>query len=430
MANERIFSALRGIFPEMSLVQALLAVPNVRATMSKAKQVLFSKASYKKVANGYSFSDDTEDSRKINFGTLAKFPTDLELTSIYGEAIEENDMLWSILSVQLPTLTTVPAPEAFVALVDTSDNEEDHLTEGDLESTATNAAIADLGIQDELQEALAAVQNVAGLLKSEEEEIDACAYAAAALVVDGLSKIDDLPTHEDPALLEQSRADVARIIKLTPQGVESLIAGLQTSFGGTSSNSYKIPIPSTPSAHLDITSSDLAPLVQLREHHQTEHSRTGVRNYKPNKLGSSQPNVDDSKDAAGPLRLAEQGEKSPEPSDKQLIARRIQTVIRNAEARKVMTGLNHKARTQQGENAALGENTPSGNAANAAASAQVRAVAAVRRRRNVAKTLKCHALVGEAGIGPLAPLEVHNFVFLIDRGEIVLAKSAYTTNPQ
>ncbi|KAJ7203239.1 hypothetical protein GGX14DRAFT_570121 [Mycena pura] len=62
MANERIFSALRGIFPEMSLVQALLAVPNIRATMSKAKQALFSKASYKTVANGYSFSNDTEDS--------------------------------------------------------------------------------------------------------------------------------------------------------------------------------------------------------------------------------------------------------------------------------------------------------------------------------------------------------------------------------
>ncbi|KAJ7189874.1 hypothetical protein GGX14DRAFT_580306 [Mycena pura] len=421
MANERIFSALRGIFPEMSLVQALLAVPNIRATMSKAQQALFSKASYKKVANGYSFSDDAEDSA-INFGNLAKFPTDLELTSIYGEAIEENDMLWSILNVQLPTLTTVPAPEAFVALVDTSDNEDDHLAEGDLKLTATNAAIADLGIQDELQEALAAVQNVAGLLKGEEEEIDACAYAAAALVVDGLSKIDDLPTHEDPALLEQSRADVARIIKLTPQGVESLIAGLQTSFGGTSSNSYNIPIPSSPSALLDITSSDLAPLVQIREHHQTEHSRTGVRNYKPNKPGSTQPN--DSEDSAGTLRLrlTMQEKKSPEPSDKQLLARRIQTVIRNTEARKVMTGLNRKARTEQSENAALGENIPSGNAANAAASAQVRAVAAVRRRRNVAKTLKCHALVGEAGIGPLAPLEVHNFVFLIDRGDIVLAK--------
>ncbi|KAJ7203238.1 hypothetical protein GGX14DRAFT_570120 [Mycena pura] len=304
-----------------------------------------------------------------------------------------------------------------------SDNQEQtksiiyDLTEEDLESMATNAAIADLGVQDELQEALAAVQNVAGLLKSEEQEIDACAYAAAALVVDGLSKIDDLPTHEDPALLEQCRKDVARIIKLTPQGVESLLSGLQTSFGGTPSNSYNIPVPSSSSSLCDITSSDLLPPVRLREHHQTEHSRTGVRNYKPSKPGPSQPNEDSA--TAGMLH---EGEKGAEPSDKQLMSRRIQAVIRNAEARKVLTGLNRKARTEESENAALGVNKPGGNAANAAASAQVRAVAAVRRRRNISKVLKCHTLVGEAGIGPLAPLEIRDFVFLIDRGEIVLAK--------
>ncbi|KAJ7211696.1 hypothetical protein GGX14DRAFT_308640, partial [Mycena pura] len=79
MANERVFAALRSVFPEMSLVQAVLALPNIRATMSRAKQALFSKASYKKVANGYTFSDASEDST-INFENLAIFPTDIEFT--------------------------------------------------------------------------------------------------------------------------------------------------------------------------------------------------------------------------------------------------------------------------------------------------------------------------------------------------------------
>ncbi|KAJ7212984.1 hypothetical protein GGX14DRAFT_564031 [Mycena pura] len=401
MTNERIFSALCGIFPEMSLVQAMLAVPNIWATMSKAKHTLFSKASYKKVANGYSFCDTTEDSA-INFVNLANFPTDLELSNIYGEAIEENDILWS-LNVHVRTLVDASAAEPFMAPVDTSDNAELHLpvAEEDLELTATGAIIADLGI---------------GLLKNEEQEIDACAYAAATLVVDGLSKIDDLPTHEDPALLEQSRLDVAGIIKLTPQAVESLLSGLITSFGGTISSSYSIHTPSSHSSLLDITSSDLLPLVQLREIHQTEHSRTGVRNYKPNKPELSHPN-EDSRDAG-----AEKGKKYAEPSERQLLAQHIQDVIRQAEARKVITGLNRKARTEESENAGSVANKPGGNAANAAASAQVRAAAALRWRRNVSKTLKCHTLVSEAGIGPLACLEINSFILLIDRGEVVLAR--------
>ncbi|KAJ7201855.1 hypothetical protein GGX14DRAFT_571116 [Mycena pura] len=400
MANERIFSALRSIFPEMSLVQVLLALPNIQATMSRAKQALFSAASYKRVANGYTFSDSTDDAT-INFGNLATFPTDLELTAAYGQAIEENDMLWTLLNVHVGNLVDATAPERFVAPVDTSDDQENHLAE---EDSVSEAVIIDLGMRDELQEALDAVQNVTGLLKSDEQEIDACAYAAAALVVDSLSKIDDLPTNEDPALLEQSRQDVARIIKLTPLSVKDLLSGLKTSFGATAPTSYTIPVPPSSSSLLDVTASDLQPLVELRESHQTEHARTGVRNYKPSQSARSE--------TSGATRGSSvDAKKSDQLSDKQLLARRIQAVIRNAEGRKVTTGLNRKARTEDnGQSTDLTADKAGGNAANAAASAQVRAAAAIRCRRNVARTLNCTSL------------STATYVFLVDRDAIVLGR--------
>ncbi|KAJ7192601.1 hypothetical protein GGX14DRAFT_578036 [Mycena pura] len=414
MANERVFAALRGIFPEMSLVQAILALPHLRATMSRAKQALFSKASYKKVANGYTFSDAAEDAA-IDFKKLAIFPTDVEFTAIYGEALEENDMLWSLLNVHIPTLTVAPVVETVRAPIDPSDNSDVHLTPDDSGTAATDAAIVDLSMKDELQEALrvTAVQNVTGLLKNEEEEIDACAYAAAALVVDGLSKIDDLPDLDDPAHLEQSRKDIARIIKMTPESVESFLHGLKSSFGGTtlSSDVYEPPILSS---LLDVTASDLLPLVRLRESYQTEPARTGIRNYRP---GSESLATIPGEGSASPSKESSSG-----PSDKQLMARRIQAVIRQAEARKVNTGLNRKARTEENEVASPPIEKPSGNAANAAYAAQVRSTTALRRRRNVCQNLKCHSFVGEAGIGPLTPLAANNFIFLIDRNEILLGR--------
>src|ERR1700761_4871774 len=66
MGNERVFAALRDVFPEMSLVQAILALPHIRATMSAARHALFSKASFKKVANGYTFAEVSDDTQ-INY---------------------------------------------------------------------------------------------------------------------------------------------------------------------------------------------------------------------------------------------------------------------------------------------------------------------------------------------------------------------------
>ncbi|KAK6997337.1 hypothetical protein R3P38DRAFT_2798466 [Favolaschia claudopus] len=326
------------------------------------KQALFSKASLKVSAQGYSFFDTSNDD-SINFANLATFPTDQELCTLYGEAMEENNVLWSLLNVNTFALVNAPVVPLAPAPVDESINPE-HLNEDDL--AITEAAIVDLSIDDELQQALRAVQDVVGLRKAEEEEVDACAYAAAALVVDGLARIDDLPDLEDPELLEQSRNDIAAIIKMTPEVVESLFAGLKTSFGGSSTFTVASTTNPAPSPLLvaDVTTSELQPLVD------------GTRREGSSELqGRVQATCD-----PHPDKVVEDGKarkkKNAEPTAAQVLARRVQAVIRNANARKATSGLNQKARTEQPDadtnNADMGTGT-AGNAANAAAAAEVRA---------------------------------------------------------
>ncbi|KAJ7764021.1 hypothetical protein DFH07DRAFT_770672 [Mycena maculata] len=274
----------------------------------------------------------------------------------------------------------------------------------------TEALIVDLSIKDELEEALAAVQEVIGLQRAEEEEVDLCAYAAAALVVDNLSRIDTLPALEDPAQLEICRKDIALMIKMTPQTIESLLTGLKSSFGGPSQRSLDSPALQPPVIS-DITASELQPLVVLREMHQTEHAYKGVRSYKPGLVHDSQ-SVQDSNGIAS---------KKKQPSEKQLIARRIQSVIRNANARKATTGLNRKARTEQPELEDTATKS-TGNAANAAAAAEVRASTASRRRKTLLKNLKCHSDIADAGIGPLTPLRANDYLFIIEKEDILLAR--------
>ncbi|KAJ7734200.1 hypothetical protein DFH07DRAFT_754450, partial [Mycena maculata] len=369
MGNERIFVALRDLFPDMSLAQVMFALPHIRES-----------------ARGYSFSD-TSDDKTICFVHLATFPSDDELTALYGEAIEENNTLWSLLNVNIYNLTVAPTVELTAAPINQSDN-PDHLSEEEDEG----AAIVDLCIRDELQEALVAVEDVVRLLRSEENEIDACAYAAAALVVDNLMSIDNLPQLDDPAQLELCRQDVARILKSAPKTVATLISGLQTSFGGSSK----------------------PPLVLIRQQNQTEDAHKGVRSFKAGAATSMVLPADQTSK-----------KKAVEPTQKQILARRIQAVIRDANIRKATTGLNRKARTEQPEDGAVATNTQkttAGNAANAAAAAEVRASEATKRRGNVFKDLRCKSDVSSAGIGPLTPLGENDFLFVIEAGTILLAR--------
>ncbi|KAJ7229866.1 hypothetical protein GGX14DRAFT_553370 [Mycena pura] len=421
MGNERVFAALRDIFPEMSLFQTIVALPHLRATMAAARQAAFSQSGFKKVANGYSLFDVSDD-KSINFASLATFPTDADLTLAYGEAYEENDMLWSLLNVNIRCLVDAPTVASIAAPVSDAESpehvgEDDEMNDTELPEvnatgpTAEVAAVAqatvvDLGIGDELDRALHAVQDVCGLRKSEEGEVDAVAYAAASLVVDNLAKIDDLPELEDPAQLEQCRKDIAKLIKMTPESVTSLLKDLKASFGPSSGPPTIVGTGST-SSLLDVTASDLLPLVAIRERHQTEHARKGVRNYQPPHWHAQTQLASDSAALAPATDDIQKKDKSKsEPTERRLLAQRLQAVMRSADARKATTGLNRKAITERPEGAPQEDAKSTGNAANAALAAKDRAD---------------DTKVAEADITHLTPLEAGNFVFIIEKTEILLA---------
>ncbi|KAJ7785273.1 hypothetical protein DFH07DRAFT_726712, partial [Mycena maculata] len=188
MGNEHVFAALRELFPEMSLFQAIIALPHLRATMASIKQAAFSKSSFKKVANGYSLFNIADD-KSINFAQLAQFPSDSDLTEAYGEAFEENDMLWSLLNVNVRCLSDAPVMASVAAPVSLEESPEHEEDTDNVVDTAVAATVVDLSMGDKLDRALHAVQDVAGLRRSEEDEVDAVAYAAASLVVDNLAKM-------------------------------------------------------------------------------------------------------------------------------------------------------------------------------------------------------------------------------------------------
>ncbi|KAJ7056056.1 hypothetical protein C8F01DRAFT_1312064 [Mycena amicta] len=66
MANEHAFTAIRAVFPDFSLVQVLTLLLNLQATMTRAKQALFSKGSFKRTRDGYTLCDLQEDAQ-VNY---------------------------------------------------------------------------------------------------------------------------------------------------------------------------------------------------------------------------------------------------------------------------------------------------------------------------------------------------------------------------
>ncbi|KAJ7198955.1 hypothetical protein GGX14DRAFT_664555 [Mycena pura] len=217
-----------------------------------------------------------------------------------------------------------------------------------------------------------------------------------------LAKIDDLPEIVDPDNLAQCRRDIARIIRMTPDAITTFLQSLKTSFAGTTSGDSFNSHTRATASFADITSSELHSLVEIRQHHQTEHALKGVRMYKPHESGS------------GPIPK----QKAKEPTERQLLAQRIQAIMRNADKRKTSAGLGRKARTEESEK--QDDPKPAGNSANAAMAAQERASDVVKQRRTAAKALRCQALIADAQINHLLPLGDGSWIFAIDRGDIVL----------
>jgi hypothetical protein len=182
--NEHTFAGLRDISKDFTFQEAVLIVPKLRAKMQASVHARPDPAAYKKQASGYCHTYFT--SEDIDFALLGQYPTDVELSTAYKIAAEENDCLWSLLGIHpaqikaapIPGLIPQPAPDpAFEHLY----LDEEHLT-GQHDIPEQTAA-------EEVQQMIDNLHTTVGLSRAEDEQLDACVMASVALSMDQLARM-------------------------------------------------------------------------------------------------------------------------------------------------------------------------------------------------------------------------------------------------
>ncbi|KAJ7182103.1 hypothetical protein C8R46DRAFT_1210665 [Mycena filopes] len=233
---------------------------------------------------------------------------------------------------------------------------------------------------EELQKVVDSLKNVSNITRAGDEELDACVMASVALAMEELAKIDDLP-ETDPECFAEIQAEIVHAMSTQPTAFVALLQGIAAS-AHTNSTASDQALPPTSRPLVDVSSSDLAPLVALCREHQTREERMGVRTYK----------------GSGTYKNPKTGVEKP-LTECQILAQKMQGIIRKDQERGSSSGLNRTVRwTGTGSSA---EASKAGNAANAELAARGRAKDAMKRRRTIFGKLKCLSTVAEAGIGAL-----------------------------
>ncbi|KAJ7181894.1 hypothetical protein C8R46DRAFT_1313521 [Mycena filopes] len=341
-------------------------------------------------------SDCPEDD--IDFGLLSQYPTDLELSAAYEIAAEENNCLWSLLGIHPMDIANAPDPgQSLIAQPAPDPDFKDlYLHEDDetVEEEERSAA-------EELQKVVDSLKNVSNITRAGDEELDACVMASVALAMEELAKIDDLP-ETDPERFAEIQAEIVHAMSTQPTAFVALLQGIAAS-AHTNSTASDQALPPTSRPLVDVSSSDLAPLVALCREHQTREERMGVRTYK----------------GSGTCKNPKTGVEKP-LTERQILAQKMQGIIRKDQERGSSSGLNRTVRwTGTGSSA---EASKAGNAANAELAARGRAKDAMKRRRTIFGKLKCLSTVAEAGIGANCPLAAGLYGFVMLGSEVVLAR--------
>jgi hypothetical protein len=105
--NEHCFSGMRDITADFTMQQAILIVPKLRVKMQASVRVPKNQSDFKKQASGYCHT--YYSSENIDYDLLSQFPTDVELSTAYGIAGQENECLWSLLGIHPARIKSAPA---------------------------------------------------------------------------------------------------------------------------------------------------------------------------------------------------------------------------------------------------------------------------------------------------------------------------------
>ncbi|KAJ7757929.1 hypothetical protein B0H16DRAFT_1822598 [Mycena metata] len=400
--NEHTFSGIRDVSEDFTLAEAILTVPKLRAKMQGAVRTPLKTSDFKKRASGYSHTYFTPED--INLALLRQFPTDVELSTAYAIAIEENDCLWSLLGIHPHDIAGVPDPGRALVAQPLPDPEFEKLYIEE-ETERNDTADQRLSAAEELQRVVDSLKDVADISRAGDAELDACVMASVALSMEELARINDLP-ESNPERFAEIQTEIARAMATQPTAFVALLQGIAQS--AMSDDSTPSPSPPSSKPLVDISSDDLAPLVALRREHQTREERMGVRTYK-----SSGTYVNPKTGVEKPL------------TDRQLLAQKMQGIVKRDQERGSSTGLNRTVRwrTDTGSASILAAAVPkTGNAANAELAAGGRAKEAIKRRRAIFGRLKCVSRVAEAGVGTTSQLQAGSYGFAIVGSEIMLVR--------
>ncbi|KAJ7111863.1 hypothetical protein C8R44DRAFT_632580, partial [Mycena epipterygia] len=345
--NEHSFSGLRDVSEDFTFQEAILIVPKLRAKMQAAVLTVLKTSDFKKQVSGYSHTYYTSDD--VDFALLSQYPTEVELSTAYEIAMEENNCLWSLLGIHPneisgapdpgPALVTQPSPDA--------DFEEHYLTE----EPDVQPETAELTAAEELQRMVDSLKTTINISRAGDAELDACVMASVALSMDELAKIN-------PERFAEIQSEIAHAMATQPVAFVALLQGLVPSTSKDTSGAEQPVLPPSSKPLVDVSSHDLAPLVEVRRQHQTREERMGVRTYK----------------ASGTY-------KNPKIA-----------------------------------------NPCTENAANTEISASGRAKEAMKRWRIIFGKVKCVSRVAEAGVGKTLPLQAGSYGFAMVGSEILLAR--------
>jgi hypothetical protein len=139
---------------------------------------------YKKQASGYCHTYFT--SEDIDFALLGQYPTDVELSTAYKIAAEENDCLWSLLGIHPAQIKAAPTPGLIAQ--PTPDPAFEHLYL-DEEHLIGQPDVPEQTAAEEVQQIIDNIQTTVGLSRAEDERLDACVLASVALSMDELARM-------------------------------------------------------------------------------------------------------------------------------------------------------------------------------------------------------------------------------------------------
>ncbi|KAG8707407.1 hypothetical protein FRC11_007462, partial [Ceratobasidium sp. 423] len=407
-ACEHFFAEMRKLVPDFTYLDFVFSAPKLRVLLraSYRRNPEFSEtlAEHQKKATGYRHT--YMDSRNVNLGLLASFPTDGEMAEIAYVAYREAILLAQAVNIlpddQIPNL--VPPPMA----------KEEPTEEVDLDTT--NESESALSTGEAFQELVELADAHDLPLESVSIQRDNLVYASAALQAETTSLIDNLPSEGDLDI-ENDRTTIRQHTNSASEMVDpDLVESRLKEIDEEAFPQYRSTVEL-----------NLMGLVQIRQRHQNPRALKSSKNYAKFMAGTldisvSQPKEPGSTQSTpGSAAEGSLGKPPPETTHASLARSFLQT-LRDHET----SGNKISPRLQRW--IASGVETDgqfSGNTANAKKASEARANTYVKIRRDSLRERGIPKLLEElatARISTIKPIKPGTFVWILSERQIMLAR--------